>query len=264
MKYYTIGEIADIMGISKEMVRYYERCGIISPTRHDNNYRTYSIFEYFELMEALALSRFNINIKEIGTIKRNNYFSETNKKLQLFIQESKRKLAYDALLLDRAERYQERIETALLNVGNYWIEKFPEFYVFPFMKSGHDSYEFLNLQKNKSLGTPEVSPFVDSILFFEDNGELWNLGIEKKYADVLDEDQIREATIINENYCMCTIANMGQIGEFDSQELIKSVLNHFDAYGKMKTETPMAVLIGRGIEEQTYHRLLKICIPIKP
>ena len=33
MKKYRIGEIAELFNVSKEMIRYYERCGIIKPLR---------------------------------------------------------------------------------------------------------------------------------------------------------------------------------------------------------------------------------------
>ncbi len=40
---YKISEIARLFNISKEMVRYYEKCGVISPKRsEDNNYRVYT------------------------------------------------------------------------------------------------------------------------------------------------------------------------------------------------------------------------------
>ena len=40
---YKIGEVSKILNISKEMIRYYEKQGILKPSRkEDNNYRTFS------------------------------------------------------------------------------------------------------------------------------------------------------------------------------------------------------------------------------
>ena len=47
---YQIGELASILNISRQMVRYYEECGVISPERvAANNYRMYSAMDYFAL-----------------------------------------------------------------------------------------------------------------------------------------------------------------------------------------------------------------------
>lgn len=42
MKEYSIRELSELLGISREMVRYYEKCGVISLSRNnENNYRIY-------------------------------------------------------------------------------------------------------------------------------------------------------------------------------------------------------------------------------
>ena len=40
--YYKISDVAKILGISSELVRYYERLGILKPTRGSNGYRKYT------------------------------------------------------------------------------------------------------------------------------------------------------------------------------------------------------------------------------
>lgn len=53
-EYYKIGEVAEILDLSSEMIRYYERCGIINPIRDGSNqYRLYSISDIFALTECL-------------------------------------------------------------------------------------------------------------------------------------------------------------------------------------------------------------------
>ena len=55
---YQIRDIAELLNISKQMVRYYEQNGVITPKRMEgNNYRVYDIMDYFALGEAISLSR---------------------------------------------------------------------------------------------------------------------------------------------------------------------------------------------------------------
>lgn len=69
MKKYRIGEIAELLNVSKEMIRYYERCGIIAPDRTESNYREYSALDLAFLTEAVILSKFDLNIAEVGQKK---------------------------------------------------------------------------------------------------------------------------------------------------------------------------------------------------
>ena len=56
---YKIGEVSKILNISKEMIRYYEKQGILKPSRkEDNNYRTYSVMDVFLLMEIIRYQLF--------------------------------------------------------------------------------------------------------------------------------------------------------------------------------------------------------------
>lgn len=54
---YKIGEVSKILNISKEMIRYYEKQGILKPSRkEDNNYRTYSVMDVFFINGNYSLS----------------------------------------------------------------------------------------------------------------------------------------------------------------------------------------------------------------
>lgn len=71
---YKIGDIADIFQISKEMIRYYEKQGVISSVRRsDNNYRMYSIWDIFSFLDFLQYkemgSRKNIPKSEAGILE---------------------------------------------------------------------------------------------------------------------------------------------------------------------------------------------------
>ena len=63
---YKIGEVSKILNISKEMIRYYEKQGILKPSRkEDNNYRTYSVMDLFLLKEIILYQSIQIRIKDI-------------------------------------------------------------------------------------------------------------------------------------------------------------------------------------------------------
>ena len=52
---YKIGDISRLFNLSSEMIRYYEKMGIIDPIRDEKNgYRYYSIFDIYILLECLV------------------------------------------------------------------------------------------------------------------------------------------------------------------------------------------------------------------
>ena len=55
---YKIGEVSKMFNISKEMLRYYEKKGVLHPKRIDeNNYRVYDEMDIFLLFECCRYCR---------------------------------------------------------------------------------------------------------------------------------------------------------------------------------------------------------------
>ena len=85
--YFTAGELANIFGISKQTLLYYDRTGLFSPAFvSENGYRHYSIHQYMDLEVILRLRALNISIALIK-----QYLNNRNKEDFVTILESKRK-----------------------------------------------------------------------------------------------------------------------------------------------------------------------------
>lgn len=69
MKSYRIGEIASVLNIKIDTIRYYEKIGLIpKPERKENEYRVYSE-EYVEIIQFIILCKNNgFKLKEISEI----------------------------------------------------------------------------------------------------------------------------------------------------------------------------------------------------
>lgn len=69
MKSYRIGEIASVLNIRIDTIRYYEKIGLIpKPERKENEYRVYSE-EYVEIIQFIILCKNNgFKLKEISEI----------------------------------------------------------------------------------------------------------------------------------------------------------------------------------------------------
>lgn len=64
-KQYSINEVSRILGIPKDTLRYYDRIGIVSPSRGHNSYRRYSKDDIVDLMNIQIMQYADFSLEEI-------------------------------------------------------------------------------------------------------------------------------------------------------------------------------------------------------
>lgn len=65
-RYFTPAELAKLLGISKQLLLYYDKNDIFSPEFVDENgYRFYVMSQYFTLQIIISLRKLNVSLKEI-------------------------------------------------------------------------------------------------------------------------------------------------------------------------------------------------------
>ena len=70
---YNIGELVKELNINKETIRYYEKIGLLSePKRNDNGYRIYLKEDIDKVRFILIVKNFGFSLKEIGILLSNH------------------------------------------------------------------------------------------------------------------------------------------------------------------------------------------------
>jgi DNA-binding transcriptional MerR regulator len=64
-KLYSIQKVSQILGLSKDTLRYYDRIGIVSPSREHNRYRKYSRDDLIDLMNIQIMRYADFSLDEI-------------------------------------------------------------------------------------------------------------------------------------------------------------------------------------------------------
>lgn len=78
--YFTIGEFAQLFGISKQTLFYYEKNKIFSPSLiEDNGYRYYSLDQYFIFEIIITLRKLGVSLKEISNYVNNRTLDSLQK-----------------------------------------------------------------------------------------------------------------------------------------------------------------------------------------
>ena len=113
---YLIGDMSEIVGVSRDTLRFYEKKGIIKARKKENGYRYYLEEDLFRLMVILYKRKMNDSLEEIeGYIKGENSVEYMKKHLQTRIKQEEMKIHYHQqaiarMRLGRAIRWKMYLE----------------------------------------------------------------------------------------------------------------------------------------------------------
>ena len=74
---YKIGDVARILGISTDLLRYYEKKGVVAPTKDkQNDYRYYDVWDINFLIDCLWYKSFGFGIPQIAYMVSDCYYGD--------------------------------------------------------------------------------------------------------------------------------------------------------------------------------------------
>lgn len=80
----NIHEVSQITGVSEQMIRYYEKIGLIHPERNpNNNYRTFTNHDVYMTVVARSYSSIGIELSDIQSTIRNDSAADASQKLSV-------------------------------------------------------------------------------------------------------------------------------------------------------------------------------------
>ena len=263
---YSIGEVSALLNISRDMIRYYEKQGAVKSCRNaDNNYRVYDSMEVFWLMEAMQHKSWGIPIHEIADIRNHEYTSNTRSFIHKEALKLSEEAVYKKLLSQRLEEVESYMLLGMQNIGNFWVEHTKAQYRCHLVRSRGDEYDRINLSQEASryIFSERMHPFFDSGLTAGEEHVDWEMTIRKKYVDMLGGPVPEAFSEIQEGLCLCTNVDIGEIGEFDPGQfhvLKKYASSH--GYIPVAGSRIRGILLGRGTEKESFHRVVKLFLPI--
>jgi len=265
---YRIGDMAELLNISSDLIRYYEKCGAVRPGRtENNNYRTYSTVDFFTLEEILNYKQWDIGVREIGEMLEDDYSNKLISCLSEYRRKLDQEMEYSVMKRRRADEKIWLEENSRMNIGNFFVRKIPAGYRYHFFSAKNDDYGavFMADETRKMIFDGRNIVFTDPYIIFsetEDGEDEWFFGIEKSYADGLHIPDSDDRILIPAECCLCTVIDMGEIGEF-SGECTRSIVAYAGDHGYRMTGKIGGRLISRGRDGGRFHRLMEIEVPVQ-
>ena len=124
---YKIGDVARILGISTDLLRYYEKKGVVTPTKDKgNDYRYYDAWDINFLIDCLWYKSFGFGIPQIAYMVADCYHGDLVSVLEEKRGELMESIHRQELLLRRISQHCEQVVRVRDMIGTCAVAPCPE------------------------------------------------------------------------------------------------------------------------------------------
>lgn len=124
---YKIGDVAKILGISTDLLRYYEKKGVVHPVKDKtNDYRYYETWDINFLLDCLWYKNFGFGIEEISHMVSESSYDDITGAMDAKEKEIEANLLRQKLLLRRIREHKTELAHARDYLGKCDICRSPE------------------------------------------------------------------------------------------------------------------------------------------
>ncbi len=124
---YKIGDVARILGISPDLLRYYEKKGIVHPDKDaHNDYRYYEPWDINFLMDCIWYKSFHFGLDQVAQIITRSTAEEVADLLDGKVAELRAQIRRNELLVRRAREHQADLLRLKNQLGQCVLRESPE------------------------------------------------------------------------------------------------------------------------------------------
>ena len=263
---YSIGDVSEALNLSREMIRYYEKYGVLKLNRDsENNYRTYEIMDIFWLLESLQFRAWGVGIREIQELRSDNFHIRTPQLLESYIDDLDHEIQQKTLLKERLSSLSIKLKQSFYNLGNIWVQYIPSYYSFHLISGNGDSYERINVDKKIKdvYFTPEIFGFLDNGLKWSAETQEWVMQIDEQYVKALGLPVLEGMEYVKGGLYACTNADIGKIGQMN-RNAAEPLIDYVNEKKYPCDDTIRGLLIGRGSVNDSFRRIVEFRMRIDP
>jgi DNA-binding transcriptional MerR regulator len=182
---FTIGQVSEITGISRDMLRYYEEKGILKPVQnYENNYREYSLSDIDIILSIEFYRSMDLGMKDINEI----WYSDKPKKIQDLLENKEQELLakIDEIqgCLKNIRKGQAACVKITENLNKFSLQTMPPFEVLGEVSDFRAYSEYGVIHNNKeNIGGSIVSGLKRMITFTGKRIESSKMLITRELAD---------------------------------------------------------------------------------
>jgi DNA-binding transcriptional MerR regulator len=207
---YTIGQVANFLGVSRDTLKYYEEKELVKPKHDDENgYRKYNQFDIHDVITTNFYRELDIGIKKIQEIRQSKSVADLEQVLEE--QEAKilEELEYKKLLLKQIKSVKEDCYKINEHLGKYTVKEMKPIEVRGEITdyTAYDEYEDIR-NSTESLKKPVTLTSARRVIHFDGDGIK-----EDKFiivTKVEDTDEDLKGVILAHPKCLYTVIEDGR------------------------------------------------------
>ncbi len=104
---YRIGDYARYMGVSTDLLKHYEKCGLLKSVVAENGYRYYPFQESIALLECMRLQSYGLSLREVGETLHESSFEQVQQTLDEKTAEMEKRLRFQQMLIEEHRRISD-------------------------------------------------------------------------------------------------------------------------------------------------------------
>lgn len=189
---YKIGDVSRILGISADLLRYYEKKGVVRPQKDQNNdYRYYDTWDINFLIDCLWFKHFGFGIPQVAYMVTDCYHGDLISLLDEKSGQMEAEIRKQEQLLARLREYREAVERVKAGLGVCDIQDSPE--LICYLNRFNYSYNYTPELQKLSSQWQEYMPFTQRYFEIPQEGLLgeggdfaWGFSLRTHYAEELN------------------------------------------------------------------------------
>ncbi len=126
---YTIGEFAELLGVTADTLRLYEKYDIIKPMKNEiNNYRYFDDFDARNMLMSRWYRSFNFPMHEVADLIQTGTFDSISEKINIRKEELEDEIRQKTLLLQKINLTSANLEKVEENLYQCSVKTLPGIY----------------------------------------------------------------------------------------------------------------------------------------
>jgi DNA-binding transcriptional MerR regulator len=170
---YKTSQLAEILGVSRDALRYYEEKGIINPKQNDeNNYREYDFYDIYTLMVTDFYKKRNLSIKEVKKLQAGSEIDELEALLEKKASELEEIIHINEYTLQKINETKEFCKDIKKYLNKYSIKKLPTYEIIGEISDFDAVLEYPVILGNMDLNKEDILSKIMRKFTFDETGFL--------------------------------------------------------------------------------------------
>lgn len=168
---YRTSQLLEILGVSRDALRYYEEKGIVKPDHDEtNHYRQYDDYDIYTLLVTDFYKKRNLTMKEIKSLQNGRTIEELESLLENKIEDLEEAIRNKVNMLKKVKETKTFCEEVKNHQNQYSIREFPTYEVIGEFSDFYSFLEYPAIVEKMDMVKDDIFSKIMREFTFDENG----------------------------------------------------------------------------------------------